>query len=89
MALTGRAKELYLWVMYELDKNEDFVWINVQRYMEECNVSSMTTYRDTVKDLQKSLIISPTTIKDVYWINPLFFFNGNRLEKYETKLKTK
>jgi hypothetical protein len=88
MSMSKAAKELYLWLIYELDKNEDHVWINVERFMEECSISSMTTYRTTVKELQKNVIIYPTIIKDIYWINPLFFFNGNRIDKYETKVKT-
>jgi hypothetical protein len=88
MQLSNAAKELYLWLVYELDKNEDHVWINIERFMEECSISSMTTYRTTVKELQKNVIIYPTIIKDIYWINPLFFFNGNRIDKYETKVKT-
>lgn len=89
MKLSTRAKELYLWLIYELEKNEDYVWINVDRYMEECDISSTTTYQNTIKDLQKFGVICPTVVKDVYWINPLFFFNGSRIEKYPTKVKTK
>ncbi len=89
MTLSTRAKELYLWLIYELEKNEDYVWINVDRYMEECDISSSTTYQNTVKDLHKFGVICPTVVKDVYWINPLFFFNGSRIEKYPTKVKTK
>jgi hypothetical protein len=85
MALPSRARDLYLWLIYEADPGKDYIWINKQRYMEECDVS-LNTYKAAVSDLIKSIVIVPSAVTQVYWINPLFFFNGNRLQKFKEKL---
>lgn len=81
--LTLRGKEMFLWLLYTVKMGEDSVWINRERYMEEMDISSNTTIVATIKDLVKHNIIAPTMQKkDVYWINPNFFFKGDRLKKY-------
>jgi hypothetical protein len=82
MSLSSRAKELCFWLIYELDCGKDYIWLNKKRYMTECNVS-LNTMLAAIKDLVRDVILIPSAVKDVYWINPLFFFNGSRLEKYK------
>jgi hypothetical protein len=84
--LTDKSKSLYLWITYELDSNKDYLWINVPRYMEENKLSSLTTYYNAIKELQRWNIMVNTTVKGVYWINPEYFFRGNRIEKYPNNL---
>lgn len=84
--LSSSAKELYLWIMYEIDPSEDALWINKQRYMEENN-TSLNTYKKSVEELIRYAFIAYTIVKDVYWINPDFFFRGDRVNKYPTKIK--
>jgi hypothetical protein len=80
--LTTRAKDLLLWLMMEIDKNKDYIWINKERYMSECGVNSMNTYRAAIGDLVEYGFITRTKEMNTYWINPNYFFNGNRLTKY-------
>ncbi len=87
--LTTRSKELYLWLMFEITSGEDQIWINKYRYMNENKVNSLTTYKDAIKDLIKNSILKKTKVQDVYFINPDFFFKGNRINKYPNKLKRK
>jgi hypothetical protein len=84
-SLPKRAKELYLWIIYELDCNKDYVWINRERYMMENDVSKNTT-TEAINDLVKANVLFISTIQSVYWVNPYFFFSGNRLEKYKNYL---
>lgn len=81
-ALSGGAKSLLLWLMYEIASGKDYVWVNKQRYMKENGISSLNTYKDAIKQLAASLIITPTVYADVYWINPRVFFSGSRIAKY-------
>ncbi len=84
--LTPSAKELYLWIMYEIEAGEEALWINKVRFMLE-NSTSLNTYKKAIDELHKKAFIASTTVKDVYWINPNFFFKGDRVKKYPTKVK--
>lgn len=88
MNLSSRARDLYLWLIYELDPGKDYLWLNEERIRTELNVS-YNTLKGALQDLIKEIIIVESAIKGVYWINPLFFFNGSRLDKYQDKLKDK
>ena len=88
-ALSTRAKELLLWLLYEVKSNEDFIWINRVRYMNENNISSVNTYRAAVKDLIIHGFITRSVVNAIYWINPSLFFSGNRIAKYPKNIKYK
>lgn len=87
--LTPRGKDLLLWLIYEADKGKDWLWLNKDRYMEENNISSMNTYRGAVNDLIKNGYMTKTIVTDVYWLNPMFFFNGNRIKAFPDNVKVK
>lgn len=81
-ALSTPAKALFLWIAYELEYGQDWVWVNKAKYMKTLGIASGNTYRAAVSDLVKSNIIALTVKRNVFWINPKFFFCGNRAEKY-------
>lgn len=85
--LSPKAKSFFLWLMYELDAGKDYTWINKDRYMKELEITSVNTIKDAIKELHRYALISPTVIKDVYWINPDFFFRGDRIRKYPKNVK--
>lgn len=86
--LSPRGKELLLHVMYSLRSGEDFMWLNRSEYMKSMGMSSVNTFKDAVKDLSASGYIMPhERLKDVIWINPQYFFKGNRINKYPNNLK--
>jgi hypothetical protein len=76
--LSPRAKDLLLWVIYEVDVNKDWFWLNRVRYMEESKVSSYNTYKSALDELLGANYLSPMYKQGYYWINPHFLFNGNR-----------
>lgn len=81
-SLGNAAKNLFLWLTYELDSGKDWVWINRLRYMEEMNVNSVNTYKAGIEELVRKQMIAVSLFRDVYWINPRLFFCGNRTTKY-------
>ena len=87
-ALTPNAKSVYLWIMYELDPNVDYLEINKKRYVQECN-SNYKLLSDGLKELIDAAIIIATTVNDTYWINPLLLFKGDRLKKYPEHITTR
>lgn len=84
--LSGKAKSMLLWIMFEIKLNEDYIWINKDRYKEENSVDSHSTYLNAIKELIRYEFLSSTTVKDVYWINPEIFFNGNRARVFTNNL---
>jgi len=85
--LSPGAKSLYLYVLYNLKVNVDWIHINREWYMEKNNVKSINTYKDAMKDLCRYEFLCTTPeYKDVFWINPVLFFSGNRIKKYADKV---
>ena len=89
VALSPRSKDLLMWVMYEAKKNKDWLWVNKKRYMEESKVGSINTYKAALNELIKCGFITKTVIMDTFWLNPHYFFNGNRITKFPDNVKRK
>jgi hypothetical protein len=83
--LPTASKELFLWILYELDSNQDFIWVNKDRFMKECTVS-YNTYKKAIDGLIRFIYLTPTVIHDVFWINPFYYFRGSRVNKYPDNL---
>lgn len=81
MQISNSSNKLLTWIMYELTTNKDWIWVNKKRFMEETGMS-YNTYKLSITELHKYNLIQPTIQQDVYWINPHFFFPGNRVKKY-------
>ena len=81
MALSPNAKSVFLWITYEIDPNTDYLEINRKRYVSETS-SNYAMLSDGLKELIDASIIVATTVNNVYWINPLLMFKGDRLKKY-------
>lgn len=89
IGLSARAKDLLLWIIYETDNSSEWIWINKHRYMKEGGVSSINTYKGALVELIKTGYLLASVIKDVYWINPRYFFNGNRVNKFPNNIVRK
>jgi hypothetical protein len=87
--LSARGKDLLLWLIYEADKGKGYLWINKDRYMQECGITSMNTYRSALNDLLANDYLIRSAILNVFWINPSFFFNGNRIKAFPENVKVK
>jgi hypothetical protein len=80
-ALSPNSTKLLNWCFQEFDSNKDWFWLNKQRYMDETGVA-YNTYKKSVKELQDNNLILKTSYNDVFWINPHYFFRGNRVKFY-------
>lgn len=86
--LSDNAKCLLYWIFFEIQPNEDFVLINKTRYLKENNIKSLNTYKKAINELHAELVICPSPVKDVYFINPRLFFCGNRVKTYPNAVIT-
>jgi hypothetical protein len=83
-----RSKELYLYVLYSLESGQDIIWIDRMVYMDRMKIRSVNTFKEAVWGLSLPKYIYPhAKLKDVYWINPHYFFKGNRINKYPNNIK--
>lgn len=89
MALSSRAKELLMFVIYETEIGLDHIWINRVRYMKENKVKAYNTYIEALKELIRQGYLAATAIHSVYWINPRLFFNGSRINAFPDKVVRK
>ena len=80
------AKSLFLWIGYELEANQEWLWLNKERYMAE-NKCSLNTYKKALTALIKRTIIYPVNDNpEYYWVNPRFIWHGNRVKTFKNKL---
>lgn len=86
--LSDNAKCLLYWIFFEIQANQDFVLINKTRYLKENNIKSLNTYKNAINELHAELVICPSPVKDVYFINPRLFFCGNRVKNYPANVIT-
>ncbi len=81
--LTPAAKSLFVWVLFELDKTKDYIWLNKKRFMKENNIRSPKTVRAAIVELSSCNFINRMEAnKQYYWINPSVFFHGSRINRY-------
>ena len=81
--LSSSAQRLLLWIMFELDEGRDWLYLNKSRYLKEQDLT-YNTYTKARDELIRYCIIYPTVVRDVFWINPDFFFQGNRIKKFKS-----
>lgn len=86
--LNPPAKDLLWWIMFELQAKTDYIHINKTDTSKELKVSTKTIERALKTLCSKEIkILCKSKEIDVYFLNPIFFFSGNRTKKYPTKCK--
>lgn len=94
LQLNSNAKNLFLWIVFEIQPKTDYIHINKADTSKELNISIKTLER-AIKELCNKItifgvntqIIQMSKEIDVYFINPAFIFSGNRLNKYPQRCK--
>ena len=81
--LSFRALQVWTWAMYTIESGKDYLWVNVERVMEECGMKSIKTFKAAIAELCRYGYIAPCVgHKNVYWTNPAIAFKGNRAKKF-------
>lgn len=81
ISLKSTTLKLYTWIQYSTRNGEDFIYIDKERACNELQIRDRT-FRAIIKELQATGFISPTTEREIYWLNPYYFFVGDRVSKY-------
>ena len=87
MNLSLSAHKLLRYIEGILRFNEDSFHLNIDKFMEESFIKSRTTVYEGITELRRYAFIAPTTKRSNYWINPQYFFYGNRKDKYPNNIK--
>lgn len=85
LRINGNALKLFLFISYQIETNEDYIWLNSSLFSKSTGLSKKDMMK-AVNDLIKHGIITTTIYKDTYFINPLIMFSGDRLKKYPNNL---
>jgi hypothetical protein len=84
--LSDKAQRLFFYFIYSVRPNDDHVTINRAYYKRLNGIKSDTTIANAINELMMNGLIAKAVMKDTYFINPRFMFNGNRLKHYPEKV---
>lgn len=87
--LSSVSCKIYLWIIHAIYKQEDYIFIDRKRIMEELQIKSVNTLKKSYDELTRYGFITPSREKDIWWINPMYFFKGNRVIKFPKCVKVK
>jgi hypothetical protein len=85
--LSDKAQRLFIYIVYNLKRKQDYLQINKDDYMVKNNVKSLTTYKNAIDELIRYGFIAPTIYKTVYWTNPILFSSSDRVQMYPDNLE--
>ena len=78
MDLPQEANKLMLFIMTGIERDKDYIILDKQGFLQRFNYkTSMSLYKGIDELLAKG-VIALSTITNKYWINPYYFFNGDR-----------
>jgi hypothetical protein len=75
-SLSGTAKNIFFYILKHLKSGKDVINLDYKKIMPLLNISA-NTYYGCIESLEKEGFITKKHTKD-YWINPHYFFNGQR-----------
>ena len=81
-ALTPKSCQMVLIIIASVRDRSDIIYLNKQSYIEQAGISERTFERCIKELMHFKLIKHYTGKRNTYWVNPSFFYAGNRLKKY-------
>ena len=86
-SLSLRAKEMYLHILYNITPGQTKIQINKDKYNATYGIKGTTFSNTKMELMQRHIILDVKKEKDVYWTNPFYFYNGNRLRTFEPHIE--
>lgn len=78
--LSHRGRDMFLYIIYKIPKNSDFITLKHSIVRKHLKISKPTIIA-SIKELIAANILHRKSQSE-YWINPDFLFNGDRVEFY-------
>lgn len=79
--LTSRARDLFIYIMYAINKDEDYILLSAAKVKGDIGMSNRTL-TEAIKELRECNIVCFKS-RSIYWVNPMYIFNGNRIDYYK------
>lgn len=79
-SLTQKGRDLFLYIMYHLPEDRDYITLRLADVRANTGISRNSIV-SALKDLRGLNIIQQKSQSE-YWVNPHYFFCGNRIKYY-------
>ena len=79
--ITSKGRDLLLYIERKLGRDNDVIELKLEKTMEDMGISKPTLIK-AINELKSASIIAFKG-KSVYWINPIYIFNGNRINYFK------
>jgi hypothetical protein len=73
------AKALFLYIIYHIPKDKDYISLSSKRVCSSMNISRPTLVKSIRQLCDIGLLCKKPSLYD-YWVNPEYLFNGNRIK---------
>ena len=81
--MSSKGRDLLIYIYYNIKKDCDFIEIKSSKVCDEMCISRPTLYR-AIQELVDSSIITKHR-GFVWWVNPMYIFNGDRINFYNER----
>lgn len=78
LSKAGRAVIKYLIWLHQKEANHHLFYLHLDRVKEAGMTIGKTAWYDGISDLIQRKIVAPSTLPNMFYLNPAVFFNGDR-----------
>lgn len=89
MNLSATAQRMLWFIVYEIEGSDDWIELDPLWYKEVSKAGSRNMYKKGKDELERYGYISLTRYKNVYWVNPVLVYGGNRIKKFKDNVVIK
>jgi len=84
--LKHSTRSFLMYIIYHLPSSKDYIRLQFSKVTCDVGIKCPITFKKCIQELIDNEFIKLSECEDVYWVNPLFFFKGSRIEKYKEKV---
>jgi len=79
--LSPSTMKLFLYIVYTLKENCDFISLPLNKTLKNINISKPTYYKCIAELMEIELLCKKK--REEYWVNPVYLFNGNKINFFK------
>lgn len=79
--LTSKGRDLFLYIQYHIPENKDYISLKLDDVRRKTGISKNALVT-ALQSLKANGIITPKS-QSIYWVNPFYFFHGNRIKYFK------
>tara|TARA_R110000868_G_scaffold304170_2_gene564684 strand:+ start:141 stop:629 length:489 start_codon:yes stop_codon:yes gene_type:complete len=80
-SLKAMGRDLFLYMLYNVQKDKDTITMDIPKTCEKLGIVRVSYYRGMQQLVDAGILCKKKCTE--YWINPYFFFNGDRIALYQ------